>query len=176
MQDETLLKLANRIHPLSPAAAAERMAYEEGGGFYHAWKITDGPEAYLLKAVSENELTIYRRLGNRLDALPRCYGTTAYRNKTYILLEFVSGHDLMRCERVDRIRALDAMIALQDAYWGTRQRIGRSVSLTLPRLGQRRAFLPDHHLGSLIASDGIHLTLPGYERMMDAIFAAVGNI
>ena len=46
----------------------------------------------------------------------------------------------------------------------------------VPLIDVRRCFLPDHHLGDLIASDGIHLTLPGYERMMDAIFAAVGNI
>ena len=146
MLDQTLLRIANRIRPLSPAAAAERMAYEEGGGFYHAWKITDGPEAYLLKAVSENELTIYRRLGNRLDALPRCFGTTAYRNKTYILLEFVAGRSLMVCDRGDLIRVLDAMIALQDAFWDTRKRIGRSVSRTLPRLKKRRAYLKEPEL------------------------------
>lgn len=146
MKDETLLKLANRIHPLSPAAAVRRMAYEEGGGFYDAWRIADGAEAYLLKAAGENELSVYRRLGNRLDALPRCFGTTVYRNKTYILLEFVPGHDLMRCTRADLTRALDAMIALQDAFWGTKARIGRSVSRTLPRLKKRRAYLPEPQL------------------------------
>ena len=146
MKDETLLKLANRIHPLSPGASVQRMAYEEGGGFYDAWRIADGPEAYLLKAAGENELTVYRRLGNRLDALPRCYGTTTYRNRTYILLEFVEGRSLMRCERGDLVRVLDAMIALQDAFWGTGKRIGRSVSRTLPRLRRRRAYLPEPQL------------------------------
>lgn len=143
MKNETLLKLANRIHPLSPGASIQRMAYEEGGGFYDAWRIADGPEAYLLKVAGENELAVYRRLGNRLDALPRCFGTAAYRNKTYLLLEFVAGHDLMRCVRVDLVRVLDAMIALQDAYWDTNKRIGRSVSRTLPRLRHRRAYLPE---------------------------------
>lgn len=143
MKDETVLHIAGRVRPLSPAATVRRMAYEEGGGFYDAWKIADGPEAYLLKVVSENELVVYRRLGDRLDALPRCFGTTAYRNKTYILLEFVEGHDLMRCTRADLIRALDAMIALQDAYWDTKMRLGRSVSRTLPRLRRRRAYLPE---------------------------------
>lgn len=40
----------------------------------------------------------------------------------------------------------------------------------------RRLFLPDHHLRDLIAADGIHLTLPGYHRMMDALFTAVSAL
>ena len=146
MKDGTLLSIAGRIRPLSPAARCHQMAYEEGGGLYSAWKITDGPEAYLLKAAGENELAVYRRLGNRLDALPRCFGTTTYRNRTYILLEFVEGRSLMRCERGDLVRVLDAMIALQDAFWGTGKRIGRSVSRTLPRLKKRRAYLKEPEL------------------------------
>ena len=146
MQEKTLLKIAGRVRPLSPAANLRRMAYEEGGGFYDAWRIADGPETYLLKAAGENELTVYRRLGNRLDALPRCCGTTTYRNKTYILLEFVEGRDLMRCTRADLVRVLDAMIALQDAYWDTKMRLGCSVSRTLPRLRKRRAYLNEPEL------------------------------
>lgn len=46
----------------------------------------------------------------------------------------------------------------------------------VPLIDVRRSFLPDHHLDRLIASDGIHLTIPGYERMMDTIFAAVTAI
>ena len=145
MQDQTLLRIASRIRPLS-SAAVSRMAYEEGGGFYSAWKLEDGGEAYLLKAAGENELSVYRRLQNRIAALPRFYGSTVYRGKTYILLEFVKGRSLMRCERGDLVRALDAMIALQDAFWDTSKRIGRSVSRTLPRLQKRRAYLPEPEL------------------------------
>ena len=146
MQDRTLLKIASHIRTLSPDAAIQQMAYEEGGGSYSAWRITDGQEAYLLKAVAENELNVYHRLENRLDALPRFYGTHAYRNTTYILLEFVAGRNLMHCERADLIRVLDAMIELQDAFWDTKKRIGRSVSRTLPRLRRRRKYLPEPEL------------------------------
>ena len=146
MQDKTLLKIASHIRTLSPDAAIQQMAYEEGGGSYSAWRITDGQEAYLLKAVAENELNVYHRLENRLDALPRFYGTHAYRNTAYILLEFVAGRNLMHCERADLIRVLDAMIELQDAFWDTKKRIGRSVSRTLPRLRRRRKYLPEPEL------------------------------
>ena len=142
MQDRTLLSIASRIRPL-PSATVSRMAYEEGGGFYDAWKLEDAQGSYLLKAAGENELAVYRRLQNRIAALPRSYGSTIYRGKTYILLEFVRGRSLMRCQREDLVKALDAMIALQDAFWDTNKRIGRSVSRTLPRLRKRRAYLKE---------------------------------
>lgn len=40
----------------------------------------------------------------------------------------------------------------------------------------RRTFLPDHHLRDLIAADGIHLTLPGYQRMMDALLSGLSAL
>lgn len=78
MQPSTLLKIAGRIRPLSPAAAAEPMPYEEADGFYAAWKIDDGQGKYLLKIASPNELAVYRRLHNRIPALPRFYGAVSY--------------------------------------------------------------------------------------------------
>lgn len=147
MLDRTLLTIANRIRPLS-AAAVTRMAYEDGDGFYSAWKLEDEGGAYLLKEAGENELSVYRRLDSQIDALPRFFGATVYRGKTYILLEFVAGRNLMRCDRADLIRALDAMIALQDAFWDTNKRIGRSVSRTLPRLRRRRTYLTEPELRS----------------------------
>ena len=146
MQEKTLLKIAGCIRPLSPAASAEQMAYEEGGGYYCAWKIADERGMYLLKVASGNELCVYRRLGNRSDALPRFHGATVYYKKTYLLLEFVTGHNLMRCERADLVRVLDAMIELQDAFWETNRRIGQCVSRALPRLRQRRAYLAEADL------------------------------
>ena len=146
MQDRTLLKIADRIRPLTASAAVRQMAYEEGGGAYSAWKIEDGTGAYLLKAAGENEFGVYRRLNNACDALPRFLGAASYYHKTYILLEFVAGRNLMRCQRADLVRALNAMIALQAAFWGTNKRIGRSVSRTLPRLRRRRAYLPEPEL------------------------------
>lgn len=146
MKDETLLKIAGRIRPLTASAAVRQMAYEDAEGFYSAWQVTDGQGAYLLKAVSETELGIYRRLGNGCTSLPRFYGATSYYNKEYILLEFVEGHSLMRCTRPDLVRALDAMIALQDAFWGTKKRIGESAKTVLMRCRKRRDYLPEPDL------------------------------
>ncbi len=146
MQPSTLLKIAGRIRPLSPAAAAEPMPYEEADGFYAAWKIDDGQGKYLLKIASPNELAVYRRLHNRIPALPRFYGAVSYYNKTYILLEFVAGHNLMRCRREDLIRVLDAMIELQGSFWDSRCRIGETARTALVGCRKRRAYLTEPDL------------------------------
>ena len=143
MKDATLLNIAKRIQPLLSPASVTRMPWEEGNGYSSAWKITDGQGTYLLKAASPNELAIYRRLNNLSDALPRFYGTATYYKKDYILLEFIAGHNLMRCTRQDLVRVLDAMIALQDAYWGTSKEIGESAAAVLQSCQKRRAFLPE---------------------------------
>ena len=146
MQASTLLKIAGRIRSLSPAATAEPMPYEDADGFYAAWKISDGQGLYLLKAASENELTIYRRLDNRVRALPRFYGATTYYRKNYILLEFVTGHSLMACRRAELVRVLDAMIELQGAFWDTHRRIGETARTALAGCQKRRAYLAEADL------------------------------
>ena len=39
----------------------------------------------------------------------------------------------------------------------------------LPLIPVREEFLNDHRLMRLIAADGIHLTMPGYERLFDTL-------
>ena len=146
MKEQTLLRIAGRIRPLLPAADAEQMAYEDTDGFYSAWKISDGQGIYLLKAVGERELGIYRRLNNTSRFLPHFYGAGSFYRKNYILLEFVEGRNLMRCSRADLVRVLDAMIAFQDVFWGTGKHIGTCVASALARCRKRRRFLTEENL------------------------------
>ena len=146
MKEQTLLRIAGRIRPLLPEASAEQMAYEDADGFYSAWKISDGRGAYLLKAAGKRELGLYQRLNNTSCALPHFYGAVTCYRKNYILLEFVEGRSLMRCRRADLVRALDAMIAFQNAFWGTGKRIGTGVKAALAGCRKRRGFLPEEDL------------------------------
>ena len=55
-----------------------------------------------------------------------------------------------------------------------RARDGRAVTQLayaedLPLIPVREEFLNDHRLMRLIAADGIHLTMPGYERLFDTL-------
>lgn len=55
----------------------------------------------------------------------------------------------------------------QEMYSDTVARIARERDV--PLVDVRRAFLPDHRLGELISSDGIHLTVAGYRRLFDTV-------
>ena len=39
----------------------------------------------------------------------------------------------------------------------------------IPLIPVRQTFLCNHRLSELIAADGIHLTMPGYERLFDTL-------
>ncbi|MBR2645131.1 MAG: aminoglycoside phosphotransferase family protein [Clostridia bacterium] len=144
MKEETVLQIASRMHDFSDPVDVSQIPYEECDGFYSVWKITDARGSYLLKrTASETELAIYRKLRNRIDTLPTFYGATEYRGKPYLLLEFVEGHNLMQATRDDLRRVLDAMIRMQDRFWGSRQRVGEPFSAALQSCLNRKAYLSE---------------------------------
>ena len=144
MKEETVLQIASRMHDFSDPVDVSQIPYEECDGFYSVWKITDARGLYLLKrTASETELAIYRKLRNRIDTLPTFYGATEYRGKPYLLLEFVEGHNLMQATRDDLRRVLDAMIRMQDRFWGSRQRVGEPFSAALQSCLNRKAYLSE---------------------------------
>ena len=144
MKEETVLRIASRMRTLYPPCTVLQIPYEECDGFYDVWKITDARGSYLLKrSASETELAIYQKLARRNDALPKLYGATEYRGKPYLLTEFVEGHNLMHATRDDLVRVLDAMIRMQDMFWGSRQRIGEPFSAALKSCLNRKAYLTE---------------------------------
>ena len=147
MKEQTVLRIASRMRNLHEPIAVSRIPYEESDGFYSVWKITDETGSCLLKRTeSETEIEIYRKLANRIDALPALFGTTTYRSKPYLLTEFANGHNLMSATRSDLIRVLDAMIRMQQTFWGSRQRIGDRFSDCLNACKKRRAYLKEPRL------------------------------
>lgn len=47
---------------------------------------------------------------------------------------------------------------------------------SVPLIDVRSAFLPERDLPDMIASDGIHLTMKGYEKMLSALCEGMGSI
>ena len=144
MKEQTVLHIASRMLDFSDPVDVSQIPYEECDGFYSVWKITDARGSYLLKrTASETELAIYRKLRNRIDTLPTFYGATEYRGKPYLLLEFVEGHNLMHTTRNDLGRVLDAMIRMQDMFWGSKQRVGEPFPAALQSCLNRKAYLKE---------------------------------
>lgn len=162
MKEETVLQIASRLDDFSDPVDVSQIPYEECDGFYSVWKITDARGSYLLKrTASETELAIYRKLRNRIDALPTFYGATEYRGKPYLLLEFVEGHNLMHATRNDLGRVLDAMIRMQDMFWGSRQRVGEPFSAALQSCLNRKVYLKETVLiDAFTRFEAMYRTLP----------------
>ena len=55
----------------------------------------------------------------------------------------------------------------QELYADTAAEI--ALRENIPLIPVRQAFLCNHRLSQLIAADGIHLTMPGYERLFDTL-------
>ena len=55
----------------------------------------------------------------------------------------------------------------QELYADTAAEI--ALRENIPLIPVRQTFLCNHRLSQLIAADGIHLTMPGYERLFDTL-------
>ena len=75
----------------------ERLKYEDYAGYYNVWKVTIDNNQYILKQVSDNELSFYKEIECRY--IPYYYGSCSYYKKTYMLLEYINGNNLMKCEK-----------------------------------------------------------------------------
>lgn len=162
MKEQTVLHIASRMHDLSEPINVSQIPYEECDGFYSVWKITDARGSYLLKrTASETELAIYRKLRNRIDALPAYYGATEYRGKPYLLTEFVEGHNLMHATRDDLAHVLDAVIRMQDMFWGSNQRVGEPFSAAFKSCLNRKTYLKETVLiDAFTRLEAMYKTLP----------------
>ena len=58
---------------------------------------------------------------------------------------------------------------------GAEVRVGITVD-SEPYADVRSAFLPERDLPDMIAADGIHLTMAGYERLFELLSAGVQSI
>lgn len=147
MKDDTVLRIASRIRPFSDAAAVCRIPWYDHTGFYNVWKIQDGNDQCLMKrSDSTTELSIYQSVSLRTDALPLFFGSTTYRGRTYLLLEYVEGHDMMRASREDLNAVLSVMIRMQNAFWNEMNEIGERCSDVLEKNLNRRHYLDEPKL------------------------------
>ena len=144
MKEQTILHIASKLHPLCGRISVRQIPWQESGGYYNVWEIRDETGCYLLKkSNSDTELAVYQMCSGSCHAFPHLYGSVTYRQKPFILLEYVDGHDLTRANRNDLIAVLDAMIRMQDTFWNTEDTIGSSFSESFDRCLTRRSYLSE---------------------------------
>lgn len=122
---------------------------EEDGEEYSVWKITAGAKTYVLKQAKEYEREVYTTfLSGNIGYGPRLFGVAEQEGRAYLLMEYVPGENLRYGTRKKLIKALDALIAMQEVWW---EKAGLddaafSVQKALPGRIRRGKYLNDDRL------------------------------
>ena len=118
----------------------------EDGEAYDVWKVETAEAILVLKRAKGPEAEIYRTfLKEERLAVPRFLGQVADGKENYLLISFVEGMDLRRCERVSLRATLDALISLQERYWETSdfRNVGLCFEKSLVGRRERGQYLND---------------------------------
>ena len=105
-----------------PIRSAVQFCSEEDGSPYDVWKIETDAGAVVLKKISLQEREVWQTFfPHGAPGTPKVYGLAAHEGQDYLLMEFFAGETLSQSSRSHWQRALDALIALQRAFWDTEQ-------------------------------------------------------
>ncbi len=122
--------------------------HEEDQAPYLVFEITHGEKRYVLKQAKAYEASVYAAFFNGASSyVPRVYAVEPWQNAQYILMEYLEGENLQNCHRQQLKLTLDALIDMQNAYWGsvlTEQ--GYPYEDSLRQRKERRAYLNDPEL------------------------------
>ena len=109
----------------------------EDGTEYNVWRVETPSKIYVLKQAKGKEADIYRSFFlNPLCGAPAFYGSVFEDDAEYMLIEYVSGESTCHLDRASVIKALDALISLQEKYWGVSEE-GRAGVLFAESLESR---------------------------------------
>lgn len=117
MEIQKILKQIDAVS-ISPNAIITQLLHEEDNEPYQVWRIDTENNSYILKQAKENEAEIYQSiLAPLTDGIPTIYQTITIEDKIYLLMEYIDGEDLCKCNRAKLTSALDALISLQIETW-----------------------------------------------------------
>lgn len=134
---------------LCEQAEITRFKSEEDGEDYDVWHVTANNTDYVLKKAKGCESAVYDIFLSRVGSgAPRVYKTLRHNGEVFILMEYIKGEDLRKCDRESLILALDALIHIQSLYWEDRehQDIGSGFEASLPGRRSRGEYLGDAEL------------------------------
>lgn len=123
--------------------------HEDDDSDYEVWKIEDGNVTRVLKKTSKQELDIYDTfLSFAKLGVPRFYKSIEYDGELFILMEYLDGNNLQKCDRKSLTAVLDSLIYLQNMYWEKRELegIGHGFEASLPGRQKRGKHLNDAEL------------------------------
>ena len=103
---------------ISPNATVTQLKHEEDGEPYQVWRIDTNNAKYILKEAKGMEAEIYQSiLAVVQESAPTLYQIINVDEKIYLLMEYIEGENLCKCNRTKLTHALDALISLQRKTW-----------------------------------------------------------
>ena len=91
---------------------------EEDGAPYEVWQVQLPQRSYVLKKAKGMEAVLYSNyLKGRSGFCPAIYSQYTADGDTWLLMEYVPGNSLCRCDRASLARTLDSLIGMQNATW-----------------------------------------------------------
>ena len=127
-------------------ATVTQLKHEEDDSPYAVWRIDADTSSYILKEAKGNEAAIYQSiLAGLTEGVPVLYQVISDGEKTYLLMEYIKGEDLCKCNRRKLVRALDALISLQQKTWESKElaHCGYSFERSLENRQNRGNYLND---------------------------------
>ncbi len=121
-----------------------RLCHEEDKEPYDVWRIDAGEKSWILKKAKEYEHEVYTTFFvPHRPQVPQLEGAVAWEQDFYLLESYIPGHNLQKASREDLKIALDALIALQAAYWENTELAQRCYSFekSLPDRQRRGQYL-----------------------------------
>lgn len=122
---------------------------EEDGSEYSVWKITCRNKAFVLKKAKGREIDIYSSLLCDIEyGAPKLLGITDFEGERYFAIEYIEGRAMLYCDRASVVKALDALIALQERFWGCENDIASLYEESLVHRKKRGEYITLPELSS----------------------------
>lgn len=118
-----LRKIVKRIDavPITDRTVITQLKHAEDNEPYQVWIIDTGSSRYILKKAKEEEAETYRLLLSDVNdgCVPIICQSIPVEEDTYLLMEYIDGENLCKCDRTKLTLALDALISLQRKTWNS---------------------------------------------------------
>lgn len=118
---------------------------EEDGAPYNVWKVETPRGPAVLKKTTARERETYETFFPDGGGVPEIYVFAEFQREPYILMEYIGGQTMSRCDRHRLTLTLDALIAMQARFWEdrTHEAVGYGFSESWPNRQKRLAYMGD---------------------------------
>ncbi|MGN0334035.1 MAG: aminoglycoside phosphotransferase family protein [Lachnospiraceae bacterium] len=143
--DKKIKEILTALDFRVPIGGITQFCAEEDGSPYNVWKLDTEWGSLVLKKTTPGEREVYDTFFPHGGPVPKNHAFGEYEGNLYMLMEYVQGTSMSRCNRQQLQLALDALIASQERYWNdtAHAEAGYSFEKSYPGRRKRLAYMGD---------------------------------